>query len=54
MGCQRVALIKKKECCFCGSTFILDSSKPDSYLANMYKYNQEKIKKQKLKENETI
>jgi len=54
MSCQRMALIKLKECYFCGGTFILDSSKPDSYLANMQKYNREKIIKQKLKENETI
>ena len=56
MRCQRMALIKVKECCFCSGTFILDSSKPYSFLANMKKYNQQKINKQKQKkyENELL
>ena len=56
MRCQRVSLIKKDGCFVCNGTFILDSSKPDSYLANMQKYNQQKINKQKQKkyENELL
>lgn len=48
-GCQRVTLVQEKGCYFCGSTFILDSLKPDAQLANMTKYNKEKAQKQKLK-----
>lgn len=52
MRCQRVSLIKVDGCFVCNGNFILDSSKPDSYLANMQKYNQEKINKQKLKKQQ--
>lgn len=52
MRCQRVSLIKKDGCFVCNGNFILDSGKPDSYLANMQKYNQEKINKQKLKQKQ--
>ena len=56
MRCQRVSLIKKDGCFICKGNFILDSSKPDSYLSNMKKYNQQKINKQKQKkyENELL
>ncbi len=56
MRCQRVSLIKKDGCFICKGNFILDSNKPDSYLANMKQYNQDKINKQKNKiyENELL
>ena len=50
MRCQRVSLIKKDGCFVCKGSFILESSKPDSYMANIQKYNQEKINKQKQKQ----
>ena len=36
----------------CKGSFILESSKPDSYMANIQKYNKQKINKQKLKHKE--
>jgi len=52
MRCQRVSLIKKDGCFVCNGNFILESSKPDSYMANIQKYNKQKINKQKLKHKE--
>tara|TARA_R100000742_G_C4231568_1_gene53004 strand:- start:145 stop:381 length:237 start_codon:yes stop_codon:yes gene_type:complete len=54
LRCQRVSLIKKDGCFVCNGTFILDTVKPDSYMANIQKYNKEKkIKeKQKLKQKQ--
>ena len=52
MRCQRVSLIKKDGCFVCNGSFILDTVKPDSYIANIQKYNQEKINKQKLKQKQ--
>lgn len=52
MRCQRVSLIKKDGCFVCKGSFILDTVKPDSYMANIQKYNQEKINKQKLKQKQ--
>ena len=56
MRCQRMALIKVDGCFICKGSFILDSPKPDSFLANMKKYNKQKINKQKQKkyENELL
>jgi len=52
LRCQRVSLIKKDGCFVCKGSFILESSKPDSYMANIQKYNKQKINKQKLKHKE--
>ena len=49
MRCQRMSLIQIDGCFICQGNFILDSLKPDAFLNNMKKYNQEKIKKQKQK-----
>ncbi len=46
MTCQRQALIKEKRCAFCEGDFILDSPKPDRYLANITEYNKQKKQKQ--------
>jgi len=51
MRCQRVSLIKKDGCFVCNGNFILESNKPDSYMANIQKYNKQKINKQKLKQH---
>ena len=52
MRCQRMALIKVDGCFVCKGNFILQSNKADSYLANIQKYNQQKIKKQKQKQKQ--
>lgn len=62
MRCQRVSLIQKDGCFVCNGNFILDSVKPDSYFADLQKYNKEKkkkekqnlIQKQKQNENEIL
>ena len=48
LRCQRVSLIKKDGCFVCNGNFILDTVKPDSYLANKQK------QKQKQNENELL
>ena len=52
MRCQRVSLIKKDGCFVCKGSFILESNKPDSYMANIQKYNKEKKIKEKQKQKQ--